>query len=97
MAHDISDATRKPDAKIPCLGCGQRDGLIAPIEGKPLVLWCMRCGSLIDTEEGVLDTLVPQLCVHVLSALGHQPTSMANGPAEDKTPEAPQPTPDSGT
>lgn len=70
MGHDVSDIA-KPPQKIPCLGCGQRDGLIAPIKDKKAVLFCMRCGTLMDTESTPIDTIVPQLCVHTLAALGH--------------------------
>lgn len=99
--HDISDVNHKPNSEIPCLGCGKRDGLISPIEGKKRVLWCMRCGTLIDTDETPIDSLVPQLCVLTLSAFGyaaktpkgvdHQPQ-----PAEGNAP-ASEGLPDSGT
>ena len=68
----MDTATTIPISRWPWLsGCGQKDGLIAPIKGKDIILWCARCGTLIDTEES-LDALVPQLLVHSLSALGYQ-------------------------
>jgi len=76
--HDISDMGEKPQTKIPCLGCGQRDGLIAPVVDKEAVLWCMRCGTLIDTEarDGAsLDALIPQLTRNAFASLGYVITS----------------------
>jgi hypothetical protein len=71
VAHDVSEVAEPPKATtIPCLGCGKRDGLISPIKGKKAVLYCMRCGTLIDTEGEPIDAIVPQLVVHTLSALG---------------------------
>ena len=103
MGHDISDIAKKPDAKIPCLGCGKRDGLIAPIVDKAAILWCMRCGTLIDTE-GSLDAMLPQLVRNTLMSLGYAVTSedqkklarqQAQQPAEDsseaQTQSAPSP------
>ena len=91
--HDISDVAKKPDSKVPCLGCGQRDGLIAPVSGKEAVLWCMRCGTLIDTESSPIDALLPQLCVNTLVSLGqaHQqpPTHPESKPAEDSSEASP--------
>ena len=99
--HDISDINHKPDSEIPCLGCGQKDGLISPIQGKKKVLWCMRCGTLIDTEESPMDSLVPQLCIHTLSAFGYAaktPEGVTHQPqtAEGES-QASEELPDSGT
>jgi hypothetical protein len=109
--HDVSDMAEKPKAQIPCLGCGKRDGLIAPIKGKKEVLWCMRCGTLTDTEASPIDSLLPQLCVHTLSALGvadfetHRQQSAEDAAAseadsptvEDTTSEADSPTAEDNT
>ncbi len=70
MGHDTSEANEKPSAPVPCLGCGRRDGLIAVIKGKPHVYWCMRCGTLLDAEDGPLDALIPQLAQSALNSLG---------------------------
>lgn len=93
--HNVSDAEKKSTAKVPCLGCGKKDGLIAPIEGKEAVLWCMRCGTLIDTEETPIDSLVPQLCVNTLAAFGFGPRAQQSAetsedqPSPDETPAHP--------
>ncbi len=97
--HNVSEMNERPKAKVPCLGCGKRDGMISPLKDKAAVVWCMRCGTLTDTESSPIDSLVPQLLVHSMAALGHDNMTsddqrkLAQQPdAEEQTP-APTPEP----
>lgn len=94
---DASEVAEPPTSKIPCIGCGCRDGLISPIKNVPAVRWCMRCGTLIDEEAKPLEAMLPQTLVHFFSAVGRNitPHQQAEGaeaqPEQQPTPEATPP------